>query len=94
MRRLNKFLLAFLPAFLLHNAFFFRMRNLKIEYINFLILNQNVQNNITYLSMVFSMKENFLIKILSYVFSFLKLDYILQTLYKKFFIFLKLKAIS
>jgi hypothetical protein len=37
--------------------------------------------------MVFSIKENFIIKILSYVFSFLRFDYILQILYKKFFIY-------
>jgi hypothetical protein len=62
------------------------MRNLKIEYINFLILNQNVQNNLTYLSMVFSIKENLMIDFLGYVFSFIRFDYILQIIYKEIFI--------
>ena len=63
------------------------MRNLKIEYLNFLILNQNVQNNLRYLSMVFSIKENLMIDFLGYVYSFIRFDYILQILYKEIFIY-------
>ena len=73
--------------FLLYSAFFLKMRNLKIEYLNFLILNQNVQNNLNYLSTVFSIKENLMIDFLGYVFSFIRFDYILQIFYKEIFIY-------
>jgi hypothetical protein len=68
------------------------MRNLKVEYMNSLILNQNVQNNLIYLSTVFSIKENLMINFLRYVYSFIRFDYILQTVYKDIFIYYIFKA--
>jgi hypothetical protein len=69
-----------------YEAFYFKNSQLRMEYINFLIIKKNVENKLKFFSTNFFIKENFLIKILIYIFSFIKFDYKMQIFSRKILI--------
>lgn len=70
----------------LYNAFYVKTLKLRIEYINFLIVKRNVESKLKSFYTNFFLKENLLIKILSYILIFIKSDYKLQLFSRKIFI--------